>query len=180
VGSDEPVVGNSEVRRLEERIRELERSEYEYQTGLQDSNCAPLSLMTLRLCAAAAVADALRECAAMTLRKISSRGPKSCSVPLASKPGHIRRVPRAGGRSARQGLPRLEIEDGLVQCRVALVVEVGVRLVEHEQERVAVQRLGKRDPKPTSTRSDVGLVHQRHFKPRLKSALFNHPVIDMI
>jgi hypothetical protein len=25
VGSDEPVVGNSEVRRLEERIRELER-----------------------------------------------------------------------------------------------------------------------------------------------------------
>jgi transposase len=25
VGSDEPVVGNSEIRRLEERIRELER-----------------------------------------------------------------------------------------------------------------------------------------------------------
>jgi hypothetical protein len=43
---------------------------------------------------------------------------------------------------------RLEINDRLVQGRLALAVEVRVRLVEHDKERVAIQGASERDALP--------------------------------
>ena len=42
------------------------------------------------------------------------------------------------------GSPRFEIYQRLAQCQLALVIEIRVRLVEHNEERIAVQRARQR------------------------------------
>ena len=62
---------------------------------------------------------------------------------------------------------RAHAEDGAGQRLLALAVEIGVRLVEHDQERVAVERAGQRDAlalagrKRRAALADLGLVALR-------------------
>jgi hypothetical protein len=42
--------------------------------------------------------------------------------------------------------------DSLGQCLFAFGVEIGIRLIEHDQERVAIERTGKSNPLPLSGR----------------------------
>src|SRR6516164_612204 len=69
--------------------------------------------------------------------------------------GRKRRVLLAGDDQHNDRSARLEIDDRLVQGRLALAVEVRVRLVEDDKERVAIQGACERDalplPPPDST-----------------------------
>ena len=67
-------------------------------------------------------------------------------------------------------------QDRLGQGFVTLGVEIGVRLVEHDQERVAIERARQRDPLPLSGRkrrpafADLGLIAVRQAQDQLVDA----------
>ena len=50
------------------------------------------------------------------------------------------------------GAARLEVDDGLAQGDLALGVEIGIRLVEHDQEGIAIQGARQRDALALTTR----------------------------
>ena len=109
---------------------------------------------------------------------ISSRGPKSCCSPVGEHQDVV-----ANGEHRRpvrdqhdDGAARLEVGDGLAQGQLALVVEIGVRLVEHDQERVAIERARQRDALALSARerfaafADRGVIAVRQPEDQLVRA----------
>ena len=57
-----------------------------------------------------------------------------------------------------------DTQDGLREGLLALAVEIRIRLVQHDQERIAIERAGQRDALPLAGRehgpafADLGLV----------------------
>ena len=85
-----------------------------------------------------------------TLRSTSSFGPKACTCPSASVSTRSTAGERArpmGDDDDDRAAPRAP-RGSPGQRLFALGVEVGVRLVEHDQERLAVERAGQRHPLP--------------------------------
>ena len=90
----------------------------------------------------------------LILRKICSRGPNSFCGPLASTKDVVANREHRGlvRDQDNDGAPRFDASDRLKQSRFALIVEVGVRFVEDDQEWIAIQGASQRNALPLSSR----------------------------